>query len=133
MTIRLHQRTQWLAFAAVIVGSIGFCLLSACWNTPKTSVADDGWRRTERGWERIASWQKSAMASSSVPVYPAPLPLPKLTNRWDTHPAALALVQLAIVLFALLRLPAGPRPSAPNQPARLPELIAKSFRASAFG
>ena len=133
MTDQLHQRIQWLVFAAVIVGPIGFCLLCTGWNKPRATRADDGWRRTENGWERIAAWQNQATATASVPVYPAPPPPAHTTSRWDTHPAAVALVQLAIVLFALLRLPAGGRSSPPHRTARLPQLIANSFRASAFG
>jgi hypothetical protein len=133
MTNRPNQHIQWLAFAALIVVSLGFCLLCVCWNTPLASISDDGWRRTEHGWERIAVWQSRALATASVPVYPAPPPPEKATFRWDTHPAALAFVQLAIVLFALLRLPAGMQSRTPDRPVKLPELVAKSFRASAFG
>lgn len=133
MTNRLLKHHPWLAFAALIVASVGFCLLCACWNTRLASMSDDGWRRTEQGWERIAVWQSRAMATASIPTYPSPPPRTESTLRWDTHPAALAFVQLGVVLFALLRLPAGARPGTTDHPVKLPELVAKSFRASAFG
>jgi hypothetical protein len=129
----LDQQVQRLAVGAFVIGSIGLCLLCLCRSQIATK-ADDGWRRTERGWERIASWQSQAMATAKVPVYPAPPAAAKTTTRWDTHPAALALVQLAAVLFALLRLPKGQGPTATHTSSTpLAQRIAKSFRASAFG
>jgi hypothetical protein len=130
---RLDQQVQRLAVAALLFVSIGLCLLCLCWSQ-SAAKPDDGWRRTEHGWERIASWQSQAMATAKVPVYPAPPAASKPTSRWDTHPAALALVQLAAVLFALLRLPMtqGPRTTTAHS-TPIPQRIAKSFRASAFG
>ena len=130
---RLDQQVQRLAVGTVMVGSIGLCLLCLC-RSQSAVKPDDGWRRTENGWERIAAWQSQAMATTKVPVYPAPTAEAKATSRWDTHPAALALTQLAAVLFALLRLTNPQGPSAtPANGAPIRQRIAKSFRASAFG
>jgi hypothetical protein len=134
MSKRLDQQVQRLAISTVFISSIGLCLLCVCWNGQNAARPDDGWRRTENGWERIASWQSQAMATAKVPNYPAPPISAKTISRWDTHPAALALVQLAAVLFALLRLPMsqGPRTTTAHS-TPIPQRIAKSFRASAFG
>jgi hypothetical protein len=62
------------------------------------------------------------------------MPSPAQTSlRWDTHPAALALMQLGVVLFALFAMPADRRPAESRLLARLPSLIVKSVRASPFG
>jgi len=137
MAPRLHQYRKWLAFAALAIGSAGFCLLCGQWQPRPASQADDGWRRTERGWERAVAWNRPAIASTNLPADHATPSLPaKSAHRWDAHPAALALVQLAAVLLAFFALPVGCRLRAPSFPTlftRLPTLVAKSFRASAFG
>jgi len=129
----IHYR-KWLALLALAIGWTGFCLLCGLWLSRLTNSADDGWRRTELGWEQVASWNERAMATAAVPVVHWPSPLPaKASPRWDTHPAALALVQLAVALFALFAMPADWRQAESKLLARLPELIAKSFRATPFG
>jgi hypothetical protein len=134
MTEQLYHLRNWLAFAALIVGSTGICLLCGPWISPQTTSADDGWRRTERGWERVVASNQPAMATTTVPVFHSPPPLSaKSSHRWDTHPAALALVQLTAGIFALFARPGSWRLSESSFLSRLPALIAKSFRASAFG
>jgi hypothetical protein len=62
------------------------------WEEP----ADDRWRRTANGWERM-DWKTPAAYA------PAPVPPPPNPPRYDIHPAVLALVQIlaATLVFSL--------------------------------
>src|SRR5436190_23952735 len=91
-----------------------------------TAGADeDNWRRTAHGWEKADAWlHQPAVASRSATLS---------SIRWDVHPAALLLVQVATVLAAMLLFP---RPNSPL-PSWLEEncivSLQRSFRASIFG
>jgi hypothetical protein len=83
--------------------------------------ADDGWRRTASGWERIDQPSPSASEPNEA------------TSRHDTHPAVLALGQLLASLVALSFLPVQRSGGAVPHSRDWPELVAASFRASVFG
>ena len=134
MTEFIDHYRKWLALWALVIGWTGVCLLCGMRHSPVATNADDGWRRTELGWEHVTSWSEPAMATAAVPVFHWPAPSPaKASSRWDTHPAALALVQLGVAFFALFAMPADWRLTESMPLARLPGLIARSFRASPFG
>jgi hypothetical protein len=89
-----------------------------------TLAKDDGWRRTAQGWERAATLPATEPVLSAART-PA--------NRWDGHPAVLALLQILAVLGAMY---AFPRPNAAgwswlNEDWRA--VFSRSFRASVFG
>src|SRR5262245_7961223 len=98
--------------------------LAATSQMATAQVADDGWRHTARGWERLDLYSHQVLAA------------PKLTEpvaRFDTHPAALALLQVVTIIGAMI---AFPRPNV----SRLGwineswwEVFRRSFRASVFG
>ena len=96
--------------------------------TAATATADENWRRTAQGWERIETWRAPQQTFGVSAVTSANAP------RWDTHPAALAFIELAAVIAAMIAFPR------PNQSAQWRWLkadwraaLAKSFRASVFG
>jgi len=92
----------------------------------------DDWRRTTNGWQRMSQWQIgiSTAAFEAPPVIQANQRAE--TGRFDTHPAVLALLQLVATLLALYAFPFRSTPSPPLA-RHLPTLLARSFRASAFG
>lgn len=57
-------------------------------NVPATS-ADDGWRRTASGWEKISDWPRPADGYSNSATLGSWMP----AQRVDFHPAGLALLQ----------------------------------------
>jgi hypothetical protein len=110
---------------AVLFGAL---VLSGCWSTIAQD-ADDGWRRTASGWERLArgGQEFNSTVSARGPREPAS------HIRWDVHPAVLTLAQTLAVLAAMA---AFPRPNV----VRLRWLqedwrafLRRSFRASVFG
>jgi hypothetical protein len=139
----ITARRELLGFVAIMIVSAGACLLSRVFVAPGTTVSEDSWRRTEQGWERVTNWNDSQVVTTvTPPVFHSPPPLSaNASPRWDTHPAALAFVQLAAVCSAFLAFPAGHRwsPGLGNRLShglslrRLPQFVANSFRASAFG
>lgn len=79
---------------------------SAPFGQPRTAPHDDGWRRTADGWERIDRWGEYAS------IYPgAAEPYVGSSNaasnhlafgpggRLDFHPAALALLQVTVLVW----------------------------------
>jgi len=74
-------------------------------------VVADGWRRTNRGWENTAYWNRSLLAETAA-VTPDNRSLPALTACVDfvasLHPALIAGVQLLSVSY-LMRCPGGQR------------------------
>ncbi|HZN36611.1 MAG TPA: hypothetical protein VFB80_22430 [Pirellulaceae bacterium] len=98
--------------------------LAAVSQTVTAQTADDGWRRTANGWERVVlhhDWVFSA-AKSAEPA-----------ARFDTHPAALALFMVVTIIGAMV---AFPQPKV----CRLSwlneswlDVFRRSFRASVFG
>jgi hypothetical protein len=77
------------------------------------------------GWEQTTDWQVSAIARPTATVTTA-------RPRFDSHPAALALVQVVGTLLALYGFPVGASQPASGSRNWL-DLLARSFRASAFG
>jgi hypothetical protein len=127
----LYQAREWLAFAAIAVATAGICVSFG--RSDKTRT-DDGWRRTSAGWEKVAVGAGSASATQHAPAFRGRNVPSRKEQRWDTHPAVLAVLQLAAVL-ALFAMPMGWRignSGAGRILARLPRLIANSFQASAF-
>lgn len=56
--------------------------------TVGTINADDGWRRTARGWERSSAWEAAATTTITRP------PLEVVKND-PVHPGQLAMLQVA--------------------------------------
>lgn len=115
-----------LVLIAVIAGAIGLALLES---PPPRPARSDDWRRTANGWERRSQWP-DGFAAYSLATQPNRQRWGHST-RFDTHPSVLALAQLVGVLLSFYFFP----PLAKDGTAglRLPALIGRSFRASAFG
>jgi hypothetical protein len=113
--------------AAVLVGMATGTLLSVF---STRGSHDDAWRRTASGWERVSGWQ--AQASNSMPARTARIDAGVPSARFDTHPAALALLQIGVVVGALAFY-SRPPVEAQNQQASVPAIISRSYRASFFG
>jgi hypothetical protein len=116
----------WLALAA------GICLLYGCASPIEHIHHDDGWRRTASGWERTLDWHSVRLASFIRPSADSPPGVRVAGSRMDTHPAALALLELLGAMLALFAIPSQ-RVQLLSALASLPAAIARSFRASAFG
>jgi hypothetical protein len=86
------------------------------------SAADDLWRRTAHGWERVDAWQVPSATWREAA-------RPASTYRFDTHPAAIALVQIVAAAIALAFFPSRPGTASDSMQAA----IARSYRASFFG
>jgi hypothetical protein len=92
----------------------------------------DNWRRTANGWERTTNWRPVGLVNLIRPPADPHATKPADGSRIDTHPAALALVEIVGALVALYVFPA--QHSELVWAARnLPAAISRSFRASAFG
>jgi hypothetical protein len=114
---------------ALIVGFavVAYSFFQGCDVPPPLSSAGDDWRRTATGWEHVGHWEH--------PIDRFNLPLPAHSDkagRFDTHPAVLALLQLVVALLALNAFPRIPARAASSS-GNLVALLARSFRASAFG
>lgn len=85
---------------------------------PRPRSIDDGWRRTASGWENMADWQVVAYAPATFAVE-GDKPFSAIPNaehlsllpgwRLDFHPAALALLLVAILAWL-----AGVSPATPD-------------------
>jgi hypothetical protein len=135
MVQSLYQAREWLAFVAIAVATAGICVSFR--QSDKTQV-EGGWRRTSAGWEKVAVGAGSASATQRSPAFHTTNMASNMASRneqrWDTHPAVLAVLQLAAVL-ALFAMPMGWRTGSSGAGrvlARFPRLVANSFRASAF-
>jgi hypothetical protein len=117
----MGQRFLPIAVIATVF-AVGLALLSG---RPPAGPSGDQWRRTANGWERKSDWQVSAIA------YPSAV-APTARQRFDSHPAVLALVQVIGTLLAMHCFPVGASQSASRGPNWL-DLLGRSFRASAFG
>ena len=127
----LYQAREWLAFVVIAVATAAICVSFG--QSERTQV-EDGWRRTSAGWEKVAVGAGSASATQQSPAFHTTNMPSRKVQRWDTHPAVLAVLQLAAVL-ALFAMPMGWRTGSSGAGrvlARLPRLVANSFRASAF-
>src|SRR5262245_13032887 len=69
--------------------------VGACKADEGHASSDTGWRRTAAGWEYVESWTGARVAAGGHR-YPLPPPADIGTKIWriDSHPAALALLQL---------------------------------------
>src|SRR5262249_14208821 len=117
------------AVALVALGTV--CGICHAWYAARLGLADDGWRRTAQGWQYVGTWESNASWRESTPlsaVSKAPAPAARHHTRWDTHPAVLALAQVVIAIAALATFAVQRQ-----QRVSWPALIARSFRASAFG
>jgi len=116
--------------AIVLIAAVLSCLSIGASSSGRPLPHDD-WRRTAGGWERATAWPKPAVQWTSN--RQSKLAKNRLSNgRLDTHPAALALVQLAGAIGAL----AASASSASRVRARRSHwkaILTRSFRASAFG
>jgi hypothetical protein len=56
--------------------------------TVATINADDGWRRTARGWERTSAWESAATTTVTRPSL-------EVVKNNPVHPGQLALLQIA--------------------------------------
>jgi hypothetical protein len=100
----IGSRRRRVASAGLALGMT--LLFAACdWHVAgadEAQSADDGWRRTAYGWQRIEDLQSEAWG------IPRRQPDRFITNelsrpqwtRWDFHPGALALGQLMVVAAA---------------------------------
>jgi hypothetical protein len=113
-----------VALIALLVGLAAQQLVSL---PPAPRVNADDWRRTATGWERNDRWliNRDILSLPYKPSEPS-----SSKRRFDTHPAALALWQLAAALAALVYFRERPRQLTLKS---LRSFISRSFRASAFG
>ncbi len=114
----------------VLIGVVLSCLSVGTFQAAPSAHHDE-WRRTAHGWERAAAWAKPASLSAKSN-QPKRVSSSGFSGRFDTHPAALALVQLVGALTAL----AAFTPFSACVTAHRPHwkaVLARSFRASAFG
>lgn len=81
-------------------------------NSPPPPIADDGWRRTSHGWERLTRWEASAMdqehytahihtVSGVAPVVARIMP----RSISELHPVTIALSMLLASVLAYQYLP----------------------------
>jgi hypothetical protein len=75
--------------------SICVVLLASASNATENG-GDDAWRRTGNGWEHVATWTESKPRYSNNSVS---------SFRLDSHPAALALVELLAVVGGFAAFP----------------------------
>src|SRR5262245_52137274 len=99
--------TRLAAAGAIVLTAIALsCLSVGGLGSPPTAGRDD-WRRTAHGWERTTAWRISAAPDRKINPAQTSKKAAKYT-RFDTHPAALAFVQLIGALTALAAFPPHP-------------------------
>ncbi len=126
-----HNSLEIVCLATLIVGVAIGSIYTALSATHR-GVSEQAWRRTTMGWEHASTWQHRTHIEPAKPESSLRSPLVGLDNRWDTHPAALALCQLFAVLMILKFVPGHVR-AASRAWRRVPEAIVRSYRASFFG
>src|SRR4029077_16866982 len=95
-----HTRARIAAAGAImLIGAALSCLSVGAFSSAAPSHHDD-WRRTANGWERTASGPKTAALPAKNNAS-QPATYREFHGRFDTHPAALALLQLVGALGAL--------------------------------
>jgi hypothetical protein len=116
--------------AATLFAVIGCALVGWLHLSPPIRSGDE-WRRTADGWERTGHWEQQSSAGSA---FERPLNAERMGKkvRFDTHPAVLALFQLVATFLALKAFPYG-RERSITAAGEWKALLARSFRASAFG
>jgi hypothetical protein len=100
-----------------LVLSIGLVLSApACGHdaSPAEAAADDGWRHTSQGWERIDQWQTTHVSPFASYWHESEadesLTDPSTSMRLgQLHPALLALIQMTLAGGALALFPATVR------------------------
>jgi hypothetical protein len=113
-SVQPAQLISRIPLAALCVALSAWMPLSASAAQPESSAqaapADDGWRRTVDGWERMESWSRGPVARrtwrtshhSVVSVENEAVP----ARRSDFHPAILVVLQLLAVTGAYSLIPA---------------------------
>jgi len=120
------------AVALAIPLFVAGCLIAQAFPFDRAGGGDD-WRRTVNGWQRISTWQMAAATVTAAnPARTPDRPLGSKTTRFDTHPATLALGQLILILLGLYAFPIHSSGTT-KRADRWTPLLARSFRASAFG
>jgi hypothetical protein len=114
-----------------LVGATGtfvvICIfLSDSLHHSAVAAKSDEWRRTAEGWERISSWHTPRASQNA-----AKSPNRSLKWRSDSHPAALALLQIALIALGYSTFPPTQPPK--NSAASWRTSLRNSFRASMFG
>ena len=115
--------------AAVVGAAAGSFLVPL--NGNRHGIRNEAWRRTASGWELASSWQIPVNGSTTHRTASNLTGSHAPSLRLDTHPAALALLQLMAV-FAALACCSRRSPLQAGM-AGLPAIISRSFRASFFG
>ena len=126
----LSHRHLAAGVAMALIAAIVTCLTVSGSNS-SDPAQHDNWRRTAHGWERTTAWPKPPPkpATNSRPQRPS---FHASRSRFDTHPAGLALLQLAGSLAALAVFRSALAPATTRRP-HWKAILARSFRASAFG
>lgn len=98
------MRIVALTYGSIVATVLGFAIWQGWLQADDPRVADDGWRRTTAGWERVELWAapKDHEFQGNFEFRPQP---PESHPRWDVHPGILALGQLLVVIgtFSLCR------------------------------
>jgi len=113
------------AVAALLVGLVAGIFATDA-GSPLKSF--DDWRRTPSGWERRSAWSAGAEGTTTHRRVESAA---GKSSRLDTHPAALALLQLVSALLSLAVF--GPQGQRLLKEKPVSVLLARSFRASVFG
>jgi hypothetical protein len=125
----LHSHCRYLLLLICLLGPSALVVATRTWYAAE-QPNDDGWRRTADGWENSQRWPSitSAWFSQASPTRAT-------TSGWrvDSHPAALALSQLGLVILGFYAFPAPARSAQTLSPLRWRALLVQSFRASVFG
>src|SRR4051794_28466138 len=124
-----QTRLQFAASRAAVAAMVLLAGLMGASRANAKPAADD-WRRTSHGWERSSDWPKMARVHTTTRSLQSRAPTPSAARLYP-HPAVLALFELA---GSLLFLAAGRSGAKANTASpSLGTLVARSFRASAFG
>jgi hypothetical protein len=128
MAGRQNNTSHWaLFFVASAFAVAGLLTVTAGPKRPEGNA--DQWRRTAAGWERATQWPTAIGLAPDRTALTARSAKPATHQRYDTHPAVLALLQIVGTLTAL-RMFAAP---APQSFRGWLAMLSQSFRASAFG
>jgi hypothetical protein len=94
----------------IALGLLAALVVTAALASPAAAEevqADDGWRRTAYGWERIDQWHAPSVPRGGVSEHYVPPP-PGEAPPFAIHPALLVFIQIAATGLAVTLLsPAG--------------------------
>ena len=122
----IPRLAAWGAIALAVAG----CLVVGSSAQYRSVVKNNEWRRTADGWEWVGTWPAPAIKIATKPRQPTPV-VRHAQLRLDTHPAALALLQLVGVLLSLVAFRS--QSSHGQDSIDWKSVLARSFRASVFG